>query len=139
MDHVLGLGDATKRNFRVWIGYRRERESIVRGRRNAMESHGLEARAFAQPHDAEARFANPGRVLKHSAEHWLQLAWRAADHAKHIGRRGLLQQRIFAQLAQEPRIFDRDHRLGSKVLHKFDLLFGEGAHLLAVNDDSSDQ
>ncbi len=47
--------------------------------------------------------------------------------------------RDFAQLVEQPCILDGDDGLSGKVLHQRDLLVGEGADLLAVNDDGADQ
>ena len=44
-----------------------------------------------------------------------------------------------AQLVEQPRILDGDDGLGGEVLHEIDLLVGEGADLLAVDDDRADQ
>ena len=44
-----------------------------------------------------------------------------------------------AQLAQQPRILDGDHRLRGEVLDQLDLLVAERPHLLPVNDDAADQ
>ena len=55
---------------------------------------------------------------------------RAADDLEHVRGRGLLLQR-FAQLVQQPRVLDGDHRLGGEVLDQLDLLVGERPDLLA--------
>ena len=44
-----------------------------------------------------------------------------------------------AQLVEQPRVLDGDHRLGGEVLHQLDLLVGERPHLLAIDDDGADQ
>ena len=43
-----------------------------------------------------------------------------------------------AQLVEQPRVLDGDHRLRGEVLHQLDLLVGEGPHLLAVDNDCAD-
>ena len=63
---------------------------------------------------------------------------RAADHLEHVGGGGLLLQRL-AQLVEQAGVLDRDDGLGGEVLHQLDLLVGERAHLLAVDDDGADQ
>ena len=40
-----------------------------------------------------------------------------------------------AQLVQQPRVLDGDHRLRGEVLHQLDLLVGERSDLLAVDTD----
>ena len=42
------------------------------------------------------------------------------------------------QLIEQPRVLEGDHRLSGEVLDQLDLLVGEWADLLAVNDDSAD-
>ena len=64
---------------------------------------------------------------------------------QHLRGRGLLLQRLgeiigaLAQLVEQPRVLDGDHGLRGEVLHQLDLLVGERAHLLAVDDDGADQ
>ena len=45
----------------------------------------------------------------------------------------------FAQLVEQPRVLDGDDGLRGEVLHQLDLLVGERANLLAVDDDGADQ
>ena len=52
--------------------------------------------------------------------------------------RGLLLQR-FAKLAEQPRVLDGDDGLRGEVLDQLNLLVGERAHLLTVDDDYTDQ
>ena len=68
----------------------------------------------------------------------MQIEGRAADHFQHVGGGGLLLQG-FAQLAEQPRVLDRDHGLCGEVLHQLDLLVGEGPHLLPVDGDEADK
>ncbi len=64
---------------------------------------------------------------------------------QHLRGRGLLFQRFrqivgaLAQLVEQPRVLDRDDRLGGEVLQQLDLLVGERPHLLFVNVDRPDQ
>ena len=59
--------------------------------------------------------------------------------------RGLLLQRFgeivgaLAQLVEQPRVLDGDHRLRGEVRHQLDLLVGERPHLLAIDADGADQ
>ena len=94
--------------------------------------------------DAELGFADARpRSRAWLSKHGFQLARRAADDLEHLGGRGLLlsdsQISCAAQLVEQPRVLDRDHRLRGEVLHQLDLLVGERPHLLAVDDDRADQ
>ena len=44
-----------------------------------------------------------------------------------------------AQLVEQPRILDGDHRLRSEVRHQLDLLVGERSDLLAKDEDGADE
>src|SRR5499433_1907392 len=87
------------------------------------------------PHIGLAQFC---RRLDQGIEHSLQIEGRAADDLEHVGGGGLLLQRL-AQLVEQSRVLDGDHRLGGKVRHQLDLLLGKGAYLLAINSDHSDK
>ncbi len=84
-------------------------------------------------------------VLQHGLEHRIQFAGRAGDDLEHLAGRGLLLQRLgeivgaLAQFVEQPRVLDRDHRLRGEILHQLDLLASEGTHLLAVDNESTDQ
>ena len=73
-----------------------------------------------------------GQRLDQRLQHGLQVECRAADHLEHIGGRGLLLQGL-AQLAKQAGVFDRDDRLGRKILQQFDLLVAERMHFLPVH------
>ena len=45
----------------------------------------------------------------------------------------------FSQLAKQPRVLNGDDSLGSKILDQLDLLICEGAHLLTIDDNGTDQ
>ena len=91
-----------------------------------------------KPKCAEACFAEVRRIGKKSAEHGRELAGRTGDHLKDFRCGRLLLER-FAQLAEQPRVLDGDHRLRGEVLDQLDLLVGERPNLLPVNDDAADQ
>ena len=59
--------------------------------------------------------AQPRRSLDHCLEHRREIAGRGIDDAQHLGRRGLLLQRL-ARLGDEPRVLDRDDRLRREIL-----------------------
>ena len=88
---------------------------------------------------AELRLAKAHRVLQHRMEHRLKLARRTGDDLQHLGGGGLLLERLreisgaMAQLMKQPRVLDRDHRLGGEVRDQPDLLVGERANLPPVN------
>ena len=44
-----------------------------------------------------------------------------------------------AQFIEQPRVLDGDDGLGGEILHKLDLLVGEGPNLLTVDADDADQ
>ena len=70
--------------------------------------------------------------LDQRAEHRLQVERRSADDLEHVGGGGLLLQQL-AQFVEQPRILDGDDGLRGEILHQFDLLVGERAHLLTVH------
>ena len=44
-----------------------------------------------------------------------------------------------AQFVEQPRVLDGDNGLGGEVLHQLDLLVGERANFLPVQNDGADQ
>ncbi len=76
--------------------------------------------------------------LHQRIEHRLQIERRAADDLEHVGGGGLLLQR-FAQLTEQPRVLDGDDGLGGEVLNKVDLLVGESAWFLPVDNDRANK
>ena len=89
--------------------------------------------------------AQPRRRFDQRLQDRLEIEGRAADDLEHVGGGGLLLQRFgqifgaLAQLVEQPRVLDGDHRLGGEILHQLDLLVGEGPDFLPVNDDRADQ
>ena len=86
------------------------------GPRSVVEGDQAEELAVAQIEVTEAGGAETHRIRQHGVEHRLKLAWRTGDDAQHLGRGGLLLQR-FAQLVEQPGVFDRDDGLISKILN----------------------
>ncbi len=82
--------------------------------------------------------AQPRHRLDQRIEHGLQVEGRAADDLEHVGGGGLLLQRL-AQLVEQSGILDGDDRLGGEALDQLDLLVGERAHLLPIDDENADQ
>jgi hypothetical protein len=72
--------------------------------------------AVVEQQVAEAGLADANSVLKHSLEHWLQLAGRTADDTEDLRGRGLLLKG-FAQLVEQARILDGDDGLAGEILH----------------------
>jgi hypothetical protein len=109
-----------------------------------VRGHHSERIPLTQRHDAELGSANADRIRQHGFEHRLELARRAGDRPQDLAGRRLLLQRLgeivgtLAQLVEQPGVLDGDDGLGGKVLDQFDLLVGEGANLLAVDDDRAD-
>src|SRR5262249_55866310 len=74
----------------------------------------------------------------------LSIRWRPTDDAEDLAGRGLMLQR-FRQLArarlhlvEESHILDRDHRLVGKSREQLYLLFAEGPHLGATDQERAD-
>ena len=64
------------------------------------------------------------------------------DDLEHIGGGSLLLQRFESralQLVEQPRVLDGDDGLRGEILDQLDLLVGERANLLAVDDDCADE
>jgi hypothetical protein len=110
-----------------------------------VERCGVEAVSLIHVKRAELGFTEPCCVLQHCIENRLQLPRRARDDAQHLGGRRLLLQCFtqivgaLAQLVEQPDILDGDHGLGGEIREKLDLLVGERAYLLAVDDNGADQ
>src|SRR5216683_7672694 len=81
--------------------------------------------------------AKPGCRFNQRVEHSLEIKGRATDDLEDVGGGGLLLER-FAQLVQQPRIFDSDDGLGGEVLDELDLLVGEWQNFLSVYGESAD-
>src|SRR5262245_12134675 len=76
--------------------------------------------------------------LDEGVQHRLQVKRRAADHLEHVGRGGLLLQRL-AQFINETGILDRDDGLGGETGEQRDLLVSEGTNLLTKDADNSNE
>jgi hypothetical protein len=82
--------------------------------------------------------AEPRSGLRDGLEHRLDIESRAADDLEHVAGRGLVFERFLQvagallQLAEQPRILHRDHRLGGEILQQRDLLVRKRPHLLPV-------
>src|SRR6266568_3196008 len=70
------------------------------------------------------RVAKAGCRLSKRIEHRLQVESRAADDLEHVGRGGLLLQRL-AQLVKKADVLDGNHRLVGEHCHQLDLFLRE--------------
>ena len=104
---------------------RRERDAAENARRRKVAK------------DAERGFAQPHRLFQHRVEHRRQIAGRSVDNLQHLGGRGLLLQRLLL-FGDQPRVFDRDHRLIGEGADKLDLPVGERLDPLAREHDEPD-
>src|SRR5262249_41289867 len=107
-DMVEDTGRATRRN-RIALAISGPRLRCI------VQRNVPEYIALIEQQVAEAGLADANGVLKHSLEHWLQLAGRTADDLEHVGGSSLLLQRL-AQLAQQARVLDGNDGLGGEIL-----------------------
>ena len=104
------------------------RGSVQRDRRETHSPRDSAQRADIWPRKARAAFAS---MVSNTG---CRSPGELRDDLEHVGGRGLLLQR-FAQLVEQPRVLDGDDGLSGEILDQFDLLVGEGTHLLTVDDD----
>src|SRR5262249_34502439 len=110
----------------------------------AMQGDRAEDVSLAQEQVTEFGLADAGRVLQHGVEHSLKLAGRARDDLEHLRGRGLLLQRLrqisraLAQLLEQARVLDSDHRLVREGFHQPDLLLRKRPYLSATKAKNSD-
>src|SRR6516162_359311 len=78
------------------------------------------------------------RLLQYRVEDWREIAGRGIDDLQYLRGRGLLLQRL-ARFGEEPGILHRNHRLRREILQQCDLLVGESASLLSVNNKVSEK
>src|SRR5262249_23434813 len=89
-------------------------------------------------HDSVRRSAKIDGTAGNCLKYRLNVSCRTTDDLEHVGGGSLLLER-FTQLVEQTRVLDGDDGLVSKILDQLDLLFGEGAHLLPVDNDSADE
>ena len=63
---------------------------------------------------AVRRFAKGVRLFQYRIEHRREIARRGVNDTQYLGGRGLLVERL-AGLGDQPRVLDRDDRLGGKI------------------------
>ncbi len=68
----------------------------------------------------------------------MQIEGRTADDLEYVGGGGLLLQG-YAQLVQQPRVFDCDDGLGGEILYQIYLLVSERPDLFPVDGDHTSQ
>ena len=116
------------------------RQQLGRGHGGGLCRAAAECISFITEQHAELGVADARRVLQHGWNTGSRSPGELDDDAQHLGGRGLLLQRLseivraLAQFVEQPRVLDGDDGLGGEVLHQLDLLVGEGADLLAVDD-----
>src|SRR5512144_3082155 len=106
--------------------------------RHARPGRGVKLGTLGAEEDAEVGFTYPHCVRQHSVKDRIEFARRRADDLEHVGGGRLLLQRL-TQLVEQSRVLDRDDGLRGEVLKQLDLSRGEGAQLLAVDDDGADE
>src|SRR5262249_41891254 len=100
---------------------------------------------FSEHQHPKFRLADSRGVFQYRFKHWVEVASRRADNLQHFRSRGLLVQRFaqvigaLAQLVEQPRVLDGDDGLRSEVSDQFNLLVGEWAHFLTVDDYRADR
>src|SRR5262249_7959832 len=104
----------------------------------SMACREMEGRASGAPDACSFRFAQPHSRLGKRIEHALQVECRAANDLEHVGGGRLLLQR-FAQLVEQASILDGYDGLGGEILDQIYLLIVEGADLLAIDSDRTNQ
>jgi hypothetical protein len=90
--------------------------------------------ALEQQHGTERGLAEPRCICQHSFKYRLELPGRTRDHSQHVGGSGLLLQRC-AKFVEQAGVLDGDNSLRREIAHQFDLFVREGACLLTINSD----
>src|SRR6516164_6717514 len=136
--HLLRPQHAIKYAARRWLTQSMSPILIHKFLRRVMRRYRTISVTLEAEERAELGLADTHRVLQHSLEHRLQLTRRSADNLEHVGGGCLLLQGL-TQFVEQPRVLNGDDGLRGKILHKLDLLVGEGADFLAIDDDRTDQ
>src|SRR6516162_1135257 len=123
----------------------RLRARLAVGRRRVVRGNHAEGVRFAEIQRAELGVTGAHGIFQHGLEHRLQLARRARNDAQHFRGSGLLFQRLakiggaLVQLVEQAGVLYRDNGLSGEVLDQLDLLVGEWADLLAIDDNAANQ
>jgi hypothetical protein len=145
MDDPLGGDELGERRHRLETDAALARYVLGERRRHVVMRHAPETVTLIQQQAPKRRLTDSGCVLEHRPENRLKVARGGGDHPQHVGGRGLLLQRFgevigaLAQLIEQPRVLDRDHRLIGEIRNQRNLLVGEWPHLLAIDRDGADQ
>src|SRR5262249_38967145 len=107
-------------------------------RRGASQDGRAKLLVLIEIQRAKLGIADAPGIFQYGLEYRLELTGRARDDLQHLGGGGLPLQRL-TQLVEQPRVLDGDDGLAGEILDQLDLLLGEWADLLAVNDDGADQ
>src|SRR5262249_8290140 len=107
-------------------------------RRYIMRGHRVARIAVVTENHSSCCAAEPDSRTQESVKHGLQIECRAAYHLEHVGGRGPLLERL-AQLIQQAHVLDGNDGLRCEVSHQLDLLVHKWPHLLAVDDNGTDQ
>src|SRR5947209_1254015 len=79
--------------------------------------------------------AQPHGLLQHRLEYRCEVSVRGIYHLQHLGRRGLLLERLL-RLSDQSRVLDRDDRLVGEGADQLDLPRGKGFDtVMEKNDD----
>src|SRR5262249_48028960 len=106
-------------------------------RREAMSLGRKEGFAFLPGNGGFVGFTKSSGGFDKRLQYRLKIEGRAADDLKHIGGSGLLLQGL-AQFVEQAGILDGDDGLVGEIDDQRDLLVGEWANFLAIDDDSAD-
>src|SRR5262249_42781553 len=104
-------------------------------------SCGTAAFAVVAENHAVLSAANADGILQQGCKDALEVERRPADGLEHLGRSGLLPQRLAQllrarlHLVEQPHVLDRDHRLVGEGRNQLDLLVGEWTYGFALYDD----
>src|ERR1700720_905416 len=118
MDDTLALRDTSGKAPRRRLERTKLSQPIGKWRL-AMRRVEMKALAVIPPQMPISGIAKMQRLFEHCIEHRREVAGRGIDDAQHLGRRGLLVERL-ARLGDEARVLHRDDRLRREVLPQRD-------------------
>src|SRR6516225_7090397 len=110
-------------------------QSFVGQTKGADMIHDL---AVKPHHEGKLSATQPDRAFCDRIEHWLNIGRRTRNDAEYFRRRRLLLQRL-SELVEQSRVLNGDDRLSGEVLDEINLLVGEWANFLAIEENSADQ
>src|SRR5262249_38385045 len=95
-------------------------------------------RAFLTSDRRDVRLTKSGGRFDQRIQHHPQIERRSTDHLEHVGGGRLLLEG-FAKLVEQAAVLNRDNGLSGEVLDQLDLLVGERADFLAIEDNAANQ